>query len=875
MKFRYLNSLLIFGFLIIAIQLKAQFPYIQSFQDNQAPNMVFGGNPNSSYLTSNSSDPLNGGYLRLTNADGSQTGFVYNNSILPTTFGMDVEFEYFMYGGSGADGLAFFLFDAATTNFSVGRFGGALGYAHSCEGPGISNGYLGIGFDAFGNFSSMNECRSGTSTGAGSIIVRGAGNGSSIFDYPYITGINTNSIAVDPFPLTEGSTRSPLSTMPGYRKAIITIRPLAVGFSIAIKVQHGITITEVLTTSIITLPPANFKFGFSASTGGSTNFHEIRNLKISIPTNIALVAPIAVNDILPQICNNATINYNIIANDTTKNLGGTLLASTIDLDTIGSGTQDSLTVPLVGKFKIIKPLGEIRFTPLSTFVGTYSVSYKISDSYGKLSNGASLTVSTREAPVLTSSLTKSIKSGESVNLDLSTTPVLLQAIFSYPTPIATGGVTGGTPQIISNSSKILDVLKSPSRLPQTVTYLVSPFANNCNGNSKPVVITVTNGNTAPIANADKLVIKENNTGTINILLNDRDANTDALQVTENKPPKNGTYILLPNGNVTYTPNKDFIGNDTLFYNLCDAPLPSLCTIGQLVISVIRNNPPIALPDSVNTFKNVKVSVNVITNDSDPEGTILKTTVVTDAATVNRGVISGDNLGNFTYTPKLDFVGRDNYTYTVCDADQKCSTGLITFIINPTPNKRPLAINDTVSTEENLSVNIFPLKNDSDPDGLLVTNTLVTTSPNHGILTIGKSDGSLKYEPNFNYTGKDSLLYTICDNGSPSLCSNAWIILTILPKPDLPLFIPEGFSPNGDIINQQFKIEGAKKFKVNLQIFNRWGDKVYESLEYKNDWEGTSNQGVKVGQTLPDGTYFYIVDLNNGQDPISKFITISR
>jgi uncharacterized repeat protein (TIGR01451 family)/gliding motility-associated-like protein len=103
---------------------------------------------------------------------------------------------------------------------------------------------------------------------------------------------------------------------------------------------------------------------------------------------------------------------------------------------------------------------------------------------------------------------------------------------------------------------------------------------------------------------------------------------------------------------------------------------------------------------------------------------------------------------------------------------------------------------------------------------------------------------------------------------------------------LSLFIPQGFSPNGDGINDKFVIQGVKDDeKVELVIFNRWGGVVYASEDYKNDWAGAANQGVKVvgdGQGLPDGTYFYCVTRFkkvSGEKvdttPLVRYITISR
>ena len=82
------------------------------------------------------------------------------------------------------------------------------------------------------------------------------------------------------------------------------------------------------------------------------------------------------------------------------------------------------------------------------------------------------------------------------------------------------------------------------------------------------------------------------------------------------------------------------------------------------------------------------------------------------------------------------------------------------------------------------------------------------------------------------------------------------------------FIPQGFSPNGDGINDLFVIDLIDKaLTINLQIYNRWGGLVYAQEEYQNNWDGTANQGINpTGKTgLPDGTYFYIVKLSNGKE----------
>jgi gliding motility-associated-like protein/uncharacterized repeat protein (TIGR01451 family) len=84
------------------------------------------------------------------------------------------------------------------------------------------------------------------------------------------------------------------------------------------------------------------------------------------------------------------------------------------------------------------------------------------------------------------------------------------------------------------------------------------------------------------------------------------------------------------------------------------------------------------------------------------------------------------------------------------------------------------------------------------------------------------------------------------------------------------FIPEGFSPNGDDINDLFVIRGVFNYPSNtFTIYNRWGSEVFQATPYQNTWSGKSTKGLKIGgDDLPMGTYFYILDLGDGS-PIYK------
>ena len=88
---------------------------------------------------------------------------------------------------------------------------------------------------------------------------------------------------------------------------------------------------------------------------------------------------------------------------------------------------------------------------------------------------------------------------------------------------------------------------------------------------------------------------------------------------------------------------------------------------------------------------------------------------------------------------------------------------------------------------------------------------------------------------------------------------------------LELDIPNGFSPDGDQVNDRFEITGLETFSpVSLTVLNRWGSPVYESSDYQNDWNGT-NAG---GQALSDDTYYYRLVLNN-QTELTGFLILER
>jgi gliding motility-associated-like protein/fimbrial isopeptide formation D2 family protein len=91
-----------------------------------------------------------------------------------------------------------------------------------------------------------------------------------------------------------------------------------------------------------------------------------------------------------------------------------------------------------------------------------------------------------------------------------------------------------------------------------------------------------------------------------------------------------------------------------------------------------------------------------------------------------------------------------------------------------------------------------------------------------------------------------------------------------------LVIPSGFTPDGDGINDFFEIVGIENYGDNkLQIFNRWGNLLYEKKKYDNTWNGVPNVNTLIlgSDKVPNGTYYYLLELGSPEKPRAGYVII--
>ncbi|GAB3775145.1 hypothetical protein GCM10028818_18840 [Spirosoma horti] len=314
-----------------------------------------------------------------------------------------------------------------------------------------------------------------------------------------------------------------------------------------------------------------------------------------------------------------------------------------------------------------------------------------------------------------------------------------------------------------------------------------------------------------------------------------------------------------------------------FFNMADATAltPTNDVVDDMSTAGINNDPDNDL-DPRNNSTPTPVSLNSLSTSSyiglamSVRDTIRQTdgsfNVTYQIVVKNYG---SENLKNVSISDTLSkvFNSQTGSTFNLVKAPFTTSTGSA-LKLNPNYNGGSdpvLVLGDSTSTLAAGKVDTLQMVVNVASNGS--TTTFLNSAYAEGIAKSGKvSDVSTSgLNPDLN------------GNNNPTDSNEREATPLNLPQTFLSIFIPEGFSPNGDGVNDLFVIRGTAGLTVSLEVYNRWGHMVYKNDEYHNDWDGKPNQGISISSDangVPDGTYYYVINTSDGRKFV-RYMTINR
>jgi len=376
-----------------------------------------------------------------------------------------------------------------------------------------------------------------------------------------------------------------------------------------------------------------------------------------------------------------------------------------------------------------------------------------------------------------------------------------------------------------------------------------------------VSINVVSVNDVPVANTDVAVANEDKTIIVDVLANDTDADGDALRIFGTPSADNGTVLVNGNGTISYTPSVNFTGNDTISYAITDDK--GGVGSGEVVVTVTPNTAPVAHQDNVTTLEDQSLTLSPLTNDIDIDGdafNLFGTPVATN------GTVVANANGTLTYTPNTGFTGIDVVTYQITDGDLSSNTATITIQVDAI-NHLPSLQNDSASVNEDQTIVIDVLANDTDADGDDLS--IFSHWADNGDTTVTiQADGSsaLLYSPNKDFIGTETISYQVVD--SKGGLSSASITVTIVNVNDAPV-------AHNDITGIDTNLVSS----VDIDVLANDTDVDGDSLSITGtptaldgvvvvNANGTLNYTPNAGFNSQD-TITYVITDGNGEQAIGK------
>ncbi len=522
-------------------------------------------------------------------------------------------------------------------------------------------------------------------------------------------------------------------------------------------------------------------FSYTASDGTNTS----NSAAVAITVVAVNDAPVAVNDLVTT-AEDTPVTGNVLTNDT--DVEGTTLTAAL----VGGPAHGALN---------LAPNGAFTYTPNQNFNGADSFTYTASDG-AKTSNPATVAITVspvNDAPVAANDTVTTLEdtpvSGNVLANDTDVEGTTLTAAL-------VGGPAHGTLNLAANGS--FTYAPAPNyNGADSFTYKASD--GTLTSNTATVAITVTAVNDAPVAVDDAFSTAEDTAVSGNVLTNDGDVEGTTLTAVLVGNPSHGTVNLATNGTFTYTPAVNYNGADSFTYRATDGSLTSNTATVAITVTQV-NDVPVAVNDTVSVAKNTPATGNVLTNDTDAEGTTLTAALVSNPT---HGTVTLAGNGLFTYTPATDYTGADSFSYTASDGVNTSNTATVTVNVGVI-NTAPVAANDSYTTLEDNPVSGNVLTNDTDAEHDTLTATLVT-GPAHGTVNLA-ANGTFTYTPAANYNGPDTFTYRASDGALTSNVATVGISVTAVN--DAPVAVDDAFTTDedtavtGNVLTNDGDVEGT-------------------------------------------------------------------
>lgn len=463
-----------------------------------------------------------------------------------------------------------------------------------------------------------------------------------------------------------------------------------------------------------------------------------------------------------------------LAEDTALTISAAQGVLSNDSDIDGDALTASLLSPASSGTVNVNQDGSFSYIPNANFFGNDSFTYQVADSSNATATATvSLSVtSINDSPQANDDSYQTaedqVLSGQSVLANDVDADGIQDLTVTLLTNVSNGALT-----LNSDGSFTYRPVEEFSGT-DSFTYQITDSAGETS--QATVTIVVTNVNDAPVASDDSYSLQEDQTLNVSaqqgVLANDVDPDSEQSSLTAviSSGPSLGSVSLASDGSFSYTPNDNAFGIDSFVYTLTDDEGASDTATVTLTIEQTADQ-PIAENDQASTALNQAVTINVLANDTDPDGGSLTVTAVSASA----GSVT-TNGSTVTYTPDNNFFGIATVNYTISNSANLTASAQITINV---ASGIPIAANDDqLVTNEDVPATVNVLSNDTGTGILTVTSA----TANQGSVSIG--GGTLTYTPAANFNGSDTISYSITD--STQSTASAQVSVTVNAINDTPV-----------------------------------------------------------------------------------------